>query len=147
MPPIGLRCFLLALAFAIAGLSACRGTPPEAQLRAQMQRVQDALEARDVGGLRAVLADDFVGPEGLDRAGAARLAQGAFLRYRDVGLTFGPLDITLRDDFATVRFTAAARGGAGGLLEQSAQVYDVETGWRRIDDEWLLTSARWEPKL
>ena len=94
-----------------------------------------------------MLADDFVGPEGLDRAGAARLAQGAFLRYRDVGLTFGPLDITLRDDFATVRFTAAARGGSGGLLDQSAQVYDVETGWRRIDDEWLLTSARWEPKL
>ena len=54
---------------------------------------------------------------------------------------------TLRDDFATVRFTAAARGGSGGLLDQSAQVYDVETGWRRIDDEWLLTSARWEPKL
>ena len=128
---------------AIAVAPGCSRTPTETQLRAEMAAAQAALEGRDVGALREVLADDFVGPDGLDRAGAGRLAQGVFLRYRDVGVTIGPLDITLRDEFATVRFTAAARGGAGGVLPQSAQVYDVETGWRFTDGEWRMTSARW----
>lgn len=146
MPSIRLL-WLAALVAAFACVSACRGTPPEEQLHAQMMGVQAALESRDVGGVRAVLANDFVGPDGLDRTGALRLAQGIFLRYRDVGLTLGPLDINVRGEFATVRFTAAARGGTGGLLEQTAQVYDVETGWRQVDGDWRITSARWEPRL
>ena len=146
MSPLRHALVLLALAAAVT-TAACSRTPSETLLREEITAVQAALEDRDVGALRAVLADDFVGPDGLDRGGSARLAQGMFLRYRDVGVAIGPLDITLRDQFATVRFTAAARGGAGDVLPQSAQVYDVETGWRFTGGAWRMTSARWTPRL
>ena len=46
-----------------------------------------------------------------------------------------------------MRFDAAVTGGAGGLLPQSGQVYDVETGWRLEGGEWRLVNAEWQPRL
>ena len=143
-----LRHALAFLAIAVlAVVAACSQTPPETRLRGEMATVEAALESRDAGALREVLADDFVGPDGLDRAGAVPLAQAMFLRYRNVDVVIGPLNITLQNEFPTVRFSAAPRGGSGGVLPQSAQVYEVETGWRIIDGDWRMTSARWEPRL
>lgn len=129
-------------------LVGCARTAPEQALRSTMAELQATIEKRDASGLQVLLADDFIGPEGLDRDGARRLAQGMFLRYRDIGAKIGPLDITLQDDeHASVRFNAAVSGGAGGLLPESGRFYDVETGWRLQGGEWLLVSAQWQPKL
>ena len=128
-------------------LAGCARTPPEQALRDTMSKLQDAVEKRDAGALRALLADDFIGPDGLDRDGAQRLAQGTFLRYRNVEARIGPLDIELQDQHARVRFDAVVSGGSGGLLPESGQVYALETGWRLEAGEWLLVNAGWQPKL
>ena len=135
--------WLMACAFLFAG---CARTPPEERLRDTIGEAQAAIEQRKVSALDAVLADDFIGPGGLDRSGARRMAQAIFLRYRDVGLTLGPLDVDVREQQATVRFTAALTGGAG-MLPDSGQVYDVDTGWRLVDGEWRLVNASWKPRL
>ena len=127
-------------------LAACARTPPEQQLRENVASLQSAIEKHDGPAVQDVLADDFIGPEGLDRDGARRLAQAMFLRYRDVGVTLGPLDIEMRPEHAIVRFTAALTGGAGALPE-SGQVYDVETSWRMEDGDWRLVNAAWKPRL
>lgn len=127
-------------------LASCARTPPEQRLREAVREAQAAIEQRDVSALEDVLADDFIGPGGLDRGGARRMAQATYLRYRDVGLTLGPLDVDVREQHATVRFTAALMGGAG-MLPDSGQVYDVETGWRLEDGEWQLVNANWKPRL
>ena len=129
------------------GLAGCSRTPPEQALRETKAELQSAVEKRDAGAVEAQLAEDFIGPEGLDKKGARRLAQGLFLRYSTTDATLGPLEIVLQDRHATVRFTAALTAGAGGLLPESGQVYEVETGWRLEDDEWKLVSAEWEPRL
>ena len=105
-----------------------------------------AVEQRDGSALQDVIADDFIGPGGLDRSGARRMAHATFLRYRDVGVNLGPLDIELRERHATVRFAAVVTGGAG-LFPESGQVYDVETGWRLVDGEWRLVNAEWKARL
>jgi ketosteroid isomerase-like protein len=122
-------------------------TPPEQALRETMSELQAAVEARDAASVHELLADDFIGPEGLDRDGAHRLAQGMFLRYRGIGATIGPLEIVLRDQHAQVRFDAVVTGGSGGLLPESGQAYEVETGWRVEGGEWRLVNAQWRPKL
>ena len=127
-------------------LGACARTPPEAQLRATIGELQAAVEQRDGSALQDVIAEDFIGPGGLDRYGARRMAQATFLRYRDVGVNLGPLDIELRERHATVRFAAVVTGGAG-LFPESGQVYDVETGWRLVDGEWRLVNAEWKARL
>ena len=48
---------------------------------------------------------------------------------------------------ATAKFTLGVTGGAGRFLPDRAQVYDVTTGWRLQDGEWMLVSASWKPKI
>ena len=135
---------VLALWFSLAG---CARTPPEQALRETIAELEAAVEERDAAAVEAQLAEDFIGPEGLDRKGARRLAQVLFLRYRSAGATIGPLEIALQDQHATVRFTAALTASSGGFLPESGQVYEVETGWRLEGDEWRLVSAEWKERL
>ena len=140
-----INCVVIGLLLVV--LAGCARTPPEQALRDAMSGLQVAIEARDATAVHALLADDFIGPEGLDREGARRLAQGMFLRYRGVGATMGPLDIVLQDKHAQIRFDAVVTGGSGGLLPESGQAYAVETGWRMEDGQWRLVNAQWRQKL
>jgi hypothetical protein len=141
------RLWLIAAVLLVA-LCACTRTTPEQQLRDTVSSLQAGIETRDAGDIRAVLADDFVGPEGLDREGAVRMAQAMFLRHRDIGVTItGPLQVRMQPDHASVRFDVARSGGSGGVLPDTARLYSVETGWRLQDGDWRLTSAEWTPRL
>lgn len=143
----GWRTCSVLIALLLLPLAACVRTPPEQALRETMSELQAAIESRDAAAVHALLADDFIGPEGLDREGARRLAQGMFLRYRGVGATIGPLEIVLQGQHAQVSFDAVVTGGSGGLLPESGQAYDVETGWRMEGGEWRLVNAQWRQKL
>lgn len=144
-----LHCRMALAALLAAGLAACARPSPEQRLRDTMAGLQQAVEAREAGGIRALLADDFIGPQGMDRDGAVGMARIAFLRHRRVGVAIvGPLDVRMQPpDHASVRFDAGVTGGSGGLLPDSARLYEVQTGWRLEDGEWRLTSASWEPRM
>lgn len=129
------------------GIAACARPAPEQALRDTIARVQQAVEARDAGAIEDALAEDFIGPDGMDRKDAWRLAQVVFLRNRDIGATLGPLDIRLEGESARVRFTAAMTGGRGVVLPDEAQVFDVTTGWRMRGGDWELVNAEWSPRL
>ncbi|WP_024890359.1 DUF4440 domain-containing protein [Luteimonas huabeiensis] len=132
---------------ACALLAACARTPPEQALRRTLDAMQEAATARDAAAFSAYLADDFVGPGGMDRDAARRTAALYFLQHARIGLETGPLTIEMGQGHATVRFAAAATGGSGRLLPDRAQVYQVRSGWRLEGDEWRLTSAEWTPTL
>lgn len=139
-------CLVLGLGLALL-LPACEKTPPEQALRTAMAGLQSAVETRDAAAIREYLADDFIGPDGLDRSGAHRLATLHLMRHNRIGMTLGPLDVRLKPEHATVLFTAALTGTEGRLLPDSGQIYAVETGWRLRNDQWLLTSASWKRQL
>ncbi|MCY7353844.1 MAG: nuclear transport factor 2 family protein, partial [Lysobacter sp.] len=121
------RCVFFGCIYAacLAVVSAgCSKDDPEQALRANVTGLQAAVDARDAGAIEDRLAEGFVGPEGLDRQGARRMAQLVFLRHQNVSARLGPLDVSMQDDHATVRFTAVLTGGAGGLLPETGQLYD-----------------------
>jgi len=144
--PLGrrMRGLLLGVVFVMA---CCARTPSEEALRRSLGSLQRALEERDAATFEDLLAEDFVGPDGLDRSGARRIAALHWMRHRKVGVTVGPLDVQVKDQHGTVRFKAALTGGSGRLLPEAAQAYDVETGWRFDDGQWHMTSAAWDPKF
>lgn len=129
-----------------AALSGCARTVPEEELRQTVAAMQQSVEARDIGDLVGHVAQDFAGPEGMDRATLRRTAQGAFLRYQAVGVTLGPMQVRMANDgrHATVRFSAALTGGGEAVLPDSARLYQVESGWGQAGGEWELTSLHWE---
>lgn len=133
---------------AVAALAGCaEPASPEQRLRESIGRLQAAIDARDASAIETQLADDFVGPEGMDRTGARRLAAASFLRYRRTWVKIGQVDIELQQGHARVRFEAALGGGAGQPLPEAAQWYSVKTGWREQAGEWRMTSAQWQPRL
>lgn len=137
----------ISVAYLAVVLGGCAQGDPEQALRASIGGLQADVAARNAGAVEDRLAEDFIGPDGLDRQGARRMAQFLFLQNRQVSATLGPLDVSMQGDRATVRFTAVLTGGAGGLLPQTGQLYDVETGWRMQDGDWTLTSAMWTPRF
>lgn len=127
-------------------LAGCSRNDPEQAVRAQLDVLQQAIDSRDASAVSDLLAEDFVGNDGLDRRGARQLAVGIFLRHRQVGARLGPVTVEQRGERdAIARFSVLATGGSGGLLPEQGQVYRVETGWHLIDGEWKLRNASWTP--
>src|SRR5687767_10506822 len=87
-----LRMFACALVGAWL-FAACSKTPPEEALRQRLAELQQGIEARDADAVENALAEDFIGPDGLDRTGARRLAALMLMRHDAVGLSFGPLEV------------------------------------------------------
>lgn len=138
----------LLVSLALLATGACSSESPEQALREQVASMQAAIEARNAGDVHAILADDFIGNDGLDRRGARQLAVATFLRHRDIAARFGPVQVEMRGQGSAIaRFTVLATGGTGGLMPDSGQVFDVETGWRSVDGNWRLLSASWKPRL
>ena len=137
----------LFVALAVSLLAGCAREAPEAALRGRAASLVEAIEQRQPAALQQHLAADFIGNGGLDREGARRLAAGLALRHRDAGIVLGPLQVEMAQEHATVRTTALLRGGSGGILPDSAQAYEVTSGWRLEDGEWMLASLQWEPML
>lgn len=132
----------LALLLMASALASCQRAPPEQRLREAVQALQESIERRDAASMQDLLAEDFVGPDGIDRGGARRLAQAMHLRHRHIAVALGPMEVELQSRHATVAFTAMLTGGSGGLLPESGRLYNVRTGWRLEGDEWRLTSAQ-----
>lgn len=129
-------------------LAGCAKDDPEQAVRQQVEAMQAAIDARDAGDVEDLLAQDFVGNDGMDRRAIRQLAAAVFLRHREVAAKVGPVSIELRGDSdAVARFSVIATGSSGGFLPESGQVYQVETGWRLVDGEWRLRSASWKAAL
>lgn len=127
-------------------VSACSRSDPEQAVRAQVDALQQAIDARDAGAVEDLLAEDFIGNEGMDRRSAKQLAAGVFLRHREIDARLGPVTVELRGEGeAIARFSVLATGGSGGLLPEQGQVYQVQTGWRLQDGDWKLLNASWTP--
>lgn len=113
---------IVASSLALSFAAGCTRAPPEQQLRETIAALQGSIETRDAGALGEAMADDFIGPDGLDRDGARRMAQLMLMRHREVAASLGPLRVELDGRHARVRFTAVLTGGPGGLLPESGQV-------------------------
>lgn len=131
---------------ATLALAACARTPPEQAVREAVAGIEEAIEAGEPRRLHGWLAEDFIGPGGMDRDGARQLAQASLLRYRDLSVVLGPIDVTVEGERAQASFTAAVSGGSGHLLPDAGRIYNVRTGWRVEDGEWRLLSAEWSPR-
>jgi len=127
-------------------LPACKHTPPEQALRETIAAMQAAGEAHDIDALFEPIAEDFSGSQGMDRKEFRRYVTLMSMRQKAIGVTLGPVEVKLFEERATAKFTAAITGGPGFLPDQ-AQVYDIDTGWRREGEDWKLISAHWKAKL
>src|SRR5687767_6497087 len=82
-------CFVL---FLLAG---CGSEGPEAEIRANIESMQQAVEAKESGAAVGYLAEHFTGSHGLDKQGLRRILLGIFLQHKKINVAITRLDITV----------------------------------------------------
>lgn len=125
-------------------LAGCAGDPSEERLRAAIDAMQSAGEARDIPVLMEGVAEDFVGNGGeYDQRQLALYLRGMALRHRSVGVTRLSTEIEMHGETALVRMKLLVTGGQGSVVPDSGSVYEVESTWRFEDPDWRLAGANW----
>lgn len=138
------RGWLVVSAMALLGC----GQPddPQAALDATVQRLQDALEAKDTDAVLDLLDAKFRAQDDLGREWARKTMVLMFLRYQQVKV----IAVTRRSrvDAAggqTGRTEAQVLvTGAQGLIPERAAPYAVQLEWWREGDDWKLRDLRWQ---
>lgn len=135
------------LLVAAAALAACsQPDDPQATLEAAVQRLQDALEAKDADAVLALLDAKFRAQDELDREWARQTMALMFLRYRQVKVI--AVSRSSRVDPASGRIGRTEAQvlvtGAQGLIPERASPYALQLEWWREGDDWTLRDLRWE---
>lgn len=138
---------LLLAWIALALLAACADeSSPEQQVRAVIDSMEQAAEARDVGELLDHVSDTYRDGQGQDRAEASRYARGYFVVNQSVHLLtrIERLEFPSPDE-ARVKLQVgmAGRGGAAGGAGLTADLYDFDVALVREDGEWKVSYADW----
>jgi hypothetical protein len=128
-------------------LTACSDqASPEQQVRAVIDAMEVAAEARDVGDLMAHLSDNYRDAQGQDRQQAALHARGYFISNQSVHLLtrIESLEFPAADE-ARVKLQVgmAGRGGETGAGGLSADLHDFDLVLVREGDDWKVSYADW----
>lgn len=127
-------------------LAACGKDDPQVALEATVQRLQDALEAKDADAVLDLLDPQFRAQDELDREWARKTMALMFLRYQNVKVI--AVSSSNRVDTAggrTGRTEAQVLiTGAQGLMPERASPYALQLEWWREGDDWKLRDLRWE---
>jgi len=140
------RIGLLLLALLVAACAE-RGDD-EAQLRARLDSMEQAIEEGRVGAFMEAVAEDFTGGRsGLNHAALGLLIRRERLARQSISVQRSKLSVQIHDSGrATLEFHALATGGSGWLPSEG-RLWAIETGWRLDEGEWMLVSADWHPVL
>ena len=121
----------------LVGLLACRSDKPEDRIRGAFERCRAAVEAGDAAVATEPLAEDFRGPEGMDRP-SARLFLMGVLRQERVGVTLLREDLRVQGAQAVQDVDLVLTGRRGSLLPQEASTRSFRLLWRRQGGDWKL---------
>ena len=137
----------LCLLVLLAALTACdKPLTVEQRVIATIREMESTIEAGERRAFMAHIAEDFSGQQEVmtrDQVQAMVLFQ--LTRHKSLQVQLFPIRVTeTGSDSASASFTALVTGGADWIPE-NGQLFDFETSWLLVDDEWLLRSAHWKP--
>ncbi len=144
----GLVPVVVLIAAATAG---CGGpSDPEAKLRRTLEDAEAAVEAKDLGAVKDVIAETYADDVGHDKRELTRYLAGLLLRNQAVHVATRIRDLRLESaERAQVEMIAALASGPievpTDLARLRADVYHLEFRFASIDDRWQMVHARWRP--
>lgn len=146
----GSRTSLLAAVFAaaqVAPLTACRKEPtdPTAEIRAFIDGMVVAVEARDFGTVNQGLHAEYSDADSNDKASAMALAQALLFRSSGAKITHRTDLVELTGPTeARVEVVAAMADGPITSTTTRAGVYRFKLLLQKVDDKWQVRMNAWE---
>ncbi len=141
-----LRLCLLVL---LAALTACdKPLTVEQRVIATIREMESTIEAGERRAFMAHIAEDFSGQQEVmtrDQVQAMVLFQ--LTRHKSLQVQLFPIRVTETGrGLASASFTALVTGGPNWIPEHG-QLFEFDTRWLLVDNEWLLQSANWKPAV
>ena len=139
-------CLLLLVAIGGCGERAS----PEQQIRALIEKAEQAAESRSSLDLMALVAADYLDADGRDHRQLSELLAIYLYRHRTIHLLVQVQRVELSGDRqARVVVYAAIAGspiaGISRLRELHADLLRFDLGLRRQQEAWLVEHAAWRP--
>jgi hypothetical protein len=118
----------------------------EQQIIATIREMEARIEAGERRPFMSHVSADFSGQNGsMNREQLRALMIMQLNRYQRLQGQLFPIQvIELAEGEATAHFRALVTGGPNWIPE-NGQLFEFETHWRRVDGDWLLHAANWEP--
>ncbi|MBK7542418.1 MAG: hypothetical protein IPP10_12565 [Candidatus Competibacteraceae bacterium] len=141
----------LELALVLLLVACSRPPSPETEVRALIAAAVTAAEERNVRDLRALIAEDYADPRGLDRKAVENLIRLYVLRQQSIHLFTRVRHIEFPESERALASVVAAMAGkpvqdAGALVGLDADLYRFELELVRYGrNDWRVRSADWEP--
>ena len=128
--------------FALVGCGA--KTSAEEEVRALVTSAEEAAEARDVGDVMKLIADDYADAQGFDKTQLTNFLRGYFVIHPKIELVvdIGAVEFPA-EGLARTRLTIAMVGtqGAGNDASATGDLETVQLELQRKGDEWRVTRA------
>lgn len=133
----------------LAFVAGCGGeSSPEDAVRAVVDALESAVEARDVGDLMEHVSPGYRDAYGSGRQEASRYARGYFIAHQSIHLLTRVESIefpSLEEARAKVLVGMAGRDAdAASAWELAAELYDFDVTLVREDGDWKVTYAQWQ---
>lgn len=127
----------------------CSKQTEEDQVKKVIADIQTAGEEKDVKTIRQNLSMSYRDPQGFDYEGIHRLLAGYFFRYPKIKVYIRDLDVSVLDTeanavFQAVLTSAEKTGSLTDVIPQSLGVWNFDVSLKKEDNDWKVTSARWQ---
>ena len=145
----GRSSFQILVFLLLAGLSACsQPLTVEQRIIATIREMETKVEEGERRPFMEHIAEDFTGQGGaMTRDQARALFIYQLNRHQRLQAQLFPINVTeSSENTAMATFKALVTGGPNWLTD-SGQIFDFETHWRLVDDEWYLYKANWTPDI
>jgi hypothetical protein len=139
----------LLLIFVLLMLVACdKPMTVEQRVIANIRDMEATIEAGERRAFMQYIADDFSGQqEAMTREQVQAVVLFQLNRHERLQVQLFPIRVKESGiDTATASFKALVTGGPNWIPD-NGQIFEFDTLWRLVDDEWLLHSASWKPAL
>ena len=129
---------------------ACRKEPAEDKVRKVISNVQRSAEEKKIMSVLENISRTYQDPQGNDYDGIKGLLAFYFFRHQKMAVFIPNIDITISGPSARAVFQAVLTGKGTGeattsaVLPESLGAYNFEVQFRKEEDAWKVTSAKWE---
>lgn len=129
-------------------LAGCGENQDELAIKNGIVSMAKAVENHDADMFLLHIADDYRDNRGNDKKSIRSLLEYYFENNPEINLIISNMEIEFSEagDTATVKVRVLATGGEGKLPERG-RLNEITSNWRKQDDTWSVTRAKWRPVL
>ena len=141
--------FLLVVCFVLIGTACSDGDlTPEEQIEKLITRIEEGVEARELGEIKEAVSDDYKDARQQDKKALVNLARFYFLRHQAIHLytKIGSIDLIDEDNAKVVVYVGMAGSPVAegeSFAALSADLHRFEADLRLEDGDWRLMAAQW----